>query len=1123
MLCSNCKTENPAGKKFCGDCGAALANLCPKCGAENQESSRFCGDCGARLPGNIPPAAKSRKAAPTPLDVRVAAEQRALPSPSDGERKTITVLFADIKGSMSQIEDLDPEEARAIFDPALAIMAEAVNRYQGYVAQSTGDGVFALFGAPIAHEDHPQRAIYAAMRMQEELRRYSDRLRAEGKAPVEIRIGINTGEVVMRSVGKDQSHAEYLPAGHAVGLASRLQTIAPTGSMALSEHTRRLVEGYFQLKSLGPTRMKGVTEAVNVYEVTGLGPLRTRLQRSASRGLSRFVGRDAEIAQMNRALERAKAGRGQVVAAVAEPGVGKSRLFFEFKAVAQSGCIVLEAFSISHGKASAYLPVIDLLHGYFKISAGDDRRSRREKMTGRVLALDRSLEDTLPYLFGLLGIVEEADPLAGMDAQIKRRRTLDAIKRMLLRESLSQPLIVVFEDLHWIDGETQALLNLLVESIGNAKILLLVNYRTEYTHQWNSKTYYTQLRLDPLGRENARDMLDAVLGDGVELAPLKRLIIDKTEGNPFFMEEMVQVMFDEGSLARNGTVKLAKSLSQLKIPPTVQAILASRIDRLPPDEKDLLQTLAVLGRQFPLALVKSVVSKSEDQLNQMLSDLQLGEFIYEQPASGDVEYMFKHALTQEVAYNSALNQRRKPLHEEIGAAIERLFKDSLDDHISQLAHHYGRSGNLRKAIEYLSREAEMAVRRSAVSEGLDCLDKAIEILQQLPDSSDRTREELKLRSQYGYLLGSVRGYGPDAIRDTFTRARELAEELGDKYQLGEAHFGLHLFHLWRAQPAHAYKHATRVLELARELNDRVALMWAHNSVGAVLNNLAEYRRSLQHLEDALKLNDRKLDRSSSTTGPAVVSALGCRAWVLFKLGYPQQALDSARDSVNLAREIGNLHSMADAQKGLSDLYLLSRQFLLAEQLCDELLRLSSEKGFSELFANATYLGGFARTERGLHELGIVQMRDGISFLQATKNEMLVIDAMGWLGLAIGKAGDTDQGMSILDDVLARAVSSGTRHFEWQVRYAIGLLNLIRSPKSLAEAEASFRTLKVTAAEQHAKSWELRATISLARVQAEQGKRDEARAMLAEIYNWFTEGFDTADLRDAKSLLEELGS
>jgi predicted ATPase len=346
---------------------------------------------------------------------------------------------------------------------------------------------------------------------------------------------------------------------------------------------------------------------------------------------------------MRNAAELARAGRGQLIAAMAEAGTGKSRLFFEFKAKNQSGWMVLETFSVSHGKASAYFPVIDLLHGYFGIDAGDDSRKRREKVTGRVVALDRSLEDTLSYLFGLLGIADGDDPLAQMDAQVRKRRTLDAIKRILLRESLNQPLMVIFEDLHWIDEETQAFLNLLADSIGTAKILLLVNYRPEYSHQWNSKTYYTQLRLDPLGKESADEMLAALLGDGVEMAQLKRVIIEKTEGNPFFMEETVQVLLDEGALVRDGSsARLTKALGELKIPPTVQAILAARIDRLPADEKDLLQALAVIGREFPLSLIREVVAKSDDELNRMLSDLQLGEFIYEQPAMGDVEYTFKH-------------------------------------------------------------------------------------------------------------------------------------------------------------------------------------------------------------------------------------------------------------------------------------------------------------------------------------------------------------------------------------------------------------------------------------------------------------------------------------------------
>jgi len=407
-----------------------------------------------------------------------------------------------------------------------------------------------------------------------------------------VRVGVNTGEVVVRSIRTDDAHTEYTPIGHSTSLASRLQTLASPGSIAISETVRNLVEGYFALKSLGPARIKGVSGPVNVYEVTGLGPLRTRLQRSAGRGFTKFVGRHRELDAMKAGAEHAKAGHGQIVAAIAEAGVGKSRLFHEFKAMLSSEWMVLEAFSISHGKASSFLPVIDLLWNYFKISDADDERSRREKVAGRLAILDPSLESTRPYLFTLLGIVEgdehlrrweqtfdrldeylhglqKKDPLAQMDAQLRRRRTLDAIKKILLRESLNQPLMLVFEDLHWIDDETQSLLDLLADSIGTSRVLMLVNYRPEYAHAWTNKTYYSQLRLDPLCKDNGEEMLRALVGDDASLKPLCDLIVQKTEGNPFFMEEIVQGLIEDGALIRNGTTKVLRSLDTIKIPATV--------------------------------------------------------------------------------------------------------------------------------------------------------------------------------------------------------------------------------------------------------------------------------------------------------------------------------------------------------------------------------------------------------------------------------------------------------------------------------------------------------------------------------------------------------------------------
>ncbi len=560
MFCPSCQHDNPEGSKFCNTCGTKLDSACPQCGHVNPSGSRFCNDCGTSLA--VKAKGKKQKAkrrssvqslesrvrtpqppvsyTPKHLAERILAEQAAMEArgAADGERKTITAFFADIKGSMDLIEDLDPEDARRVFDPALQLMMEAVHRYEGYVAQSTGDGIFAFFGAPIACEDHPQRALYAALKMQEESKKYAEQLRLERGLNLQIRIGLNTGEVVLRSIRKDDLRTEYTPIGHSTSLASRMEGLATPGSIVVSEYTHKLTEGYFEFKPLGAARVKGVSEPINIYEVLGVGPLRTRLQVATRRGLVRFVGRQSELEQMKKALDLARGSHGQIVGVMGEPGVGKSRLFLEFKLVSQRGCLVLETFSVSHGKAYPYLPLIDLLKNYFQIIPQDDERRIREKVAGKLLILDRALEDTLPYLFTFLSVSEPNSSLQQMDPQIRRKQTLEAIRRLLVQESLNQPLILIFEDLHWLDNETRAFLTLLSESIATARLLLLVNYRPEYRHDWGNKTFYTRLRLDALGQAEAEEMLASLLGERVgatHASPLWQLILEKTEGNPLWV------------------------------------------------------------------------------------------------------------------------------------------------------------------------------------------------------------------------------------------------------------------------------------------------------------------------------------------------------------------------------------------------------------------------------------------------------------------------------------------------------------------------------------------------------------------------------------------------------------
>ena len=552
MGCTRCGGQNREGRKFCAQCGHPLIRACRSCGAVNDPADKFCGDCGAAIAGRS-------ESLPDPRDgaARINPGAPDVVDPQEGERKTVTAMFADIQGSTELERALDPEDARAIIDPALKLMIDAVRRYDGYVVQSTGDGVFALFGAPVAHEDHPQRTLFAAIKMHEEVRRYGDRLRAEGRTPIQIRVGANTGEVVVRSIATG-SQVEYTPIGYTNNLASRLQMLANAGTTVISGSTEKLVEGYFSLKRLGPARLKGVEEPVEVYEVTGLGPLKTKLQRAAGRGFSKFVGRQPEMDAIARAAELARSGHGQILAAVAEPGVGKSRLLYEFKVRNQGSFSVMEAFSVSHGRANPYAPVIDLLSSYFGFEPSDDTRKRREKVIGRIVALDRALEDTLPYLCGLLGIGDGDDSLGRTDSSDRKRRTLDAIRAIMLRESVNQPLMVIFEDLHWIDNETQSLLNLLAESIATARILLLVNYRPEYQNEWGSHASYTQLRLEPLAPESAAELLTTLVGDSAEVQPLRRLIVDTTGGNPFFIEETVQTLLEQGVIVRNGQVQVTR-------------------------------------------------------------------------------------------------------------------------------------------------------------------------------------------------------------------------------------------------------------------------------------------------------------------------------------------------------------------------------------------------------------------------------------------------------------------------------------------------------------------------------------------------------------------------------------
>ncbi|HLB78719.1 MAG TPA: adenylate/guanylate cyclase domain-containing protein, partial [Candidatus Dormibacteraeota bacterium] len=966
---------------------------------------------------------------PRHLAERILAEQAALAAQGapDGERKTITALFADIKGSMALLEDLDPEAARRIIDPALQRMMAAVHRYEGYVAQSLGDGIFALFGAPIAHEDHAQRACYAALRMQEDLTRYAEGLRRDHGLTLEMRVGLNTGEVVVRSIRTDDLHTDYVPIGHATGLAARLQSLAPGGAIVVSERTYKLTEGYFAFTPLGAAQIKGVSAPVSLYEVAGVGPLRTRLEVAVRRGLVRFVGRQRELEQLERAWEQARGGRGQIVAVMGEAGLGKSRLCYEFKVRAAPAGLLLETFSVSHGKAYPYLPLIALLQHYFQLAPQDDGQRRREQVTGKVLTLDRRLEEALPYVLALLGDAEATAALAQMNPQLKRQRTFDAITQVLLRESLKQPLLLLIEDLHWLDRETEAWLHLLSERLATVRLLLLVNYRLEYQHAWGNKTYYTQLRLDPLGPAEAQELLTALVGDdggahgGAILQTLKHLILDKTEGNPFFIEEIVQGLVEQGVLVRAGgggeqppVARLARPLADIQLPATVQAVLTARIDRLPAAEKALLQTLAVVGKTFAWSLLARVVAQPEEELLGRLAHLRAAEFLYEQPAFPESAYTFKHALTQEVAYTSLLLERRQALHERTAQAIEALSADRLAEHYETLAHHYSRSGNTLKAVDYLQRAGQQAAQRSVLAEAITHLTAALDLLQTLPESPERLQQELALHLSLGSTLSIARGgRASPEVQQVYSRAYALCQQVGETPQVFQALRGLCMFAWTRGEHARGLDLAEQLLSLAQRWGDPAFEVPARLALGSALWWQGEGVAARDHLEAGRRLYDPQQHRDHVVlygldSGVACSANLGL---VLWALGYADQALQHHHRALALARDVAHPNTLQYALTLTAMGHHFRREARDVQEQAEMAIALIHEQGLASNFvAMATCLQGWAVAAQGQREAGLALMRQGLVVHQASGQEIQRPWLLGMLAEACAHAGQRDEGL-----------------------------------------------------------------------------------------------------------------
>jgi class 3 adenylate cyclase/tetratricopeptide (TPR) repeat protein len=976
MQCARCQHENRSGAKFCEECAASLARLCANCGAQLSSAAKFCSEC-AHPAGQTAPSRAPRFGAPESYTPKHLAEKILTSKDSlEGERKQVTVLFADLKGSMELLADRDPEEARKLLDPVIEHMMEAVHRYEGTVNQVMGDGIMALFGAPLAHEDHAVRACYAALRMQDSVRRYAEGVFRRHGVPVEIRVGVNSGEVVVRTIGSDL-HMDYTAVGQTTHLAARMEQMARPGTILLAPDTLALAEGFVQVTSRGPVPVKGLAAPIEIFELAGASPVRSRLHAAASRGLTRFVGRDAEIELLRQALGRAGERHGQVVAVVGEPGVGKSRLVWEFTHSHRSQAwLVLETASVSYGKATTYFPVIELLRSYFGIEPRDDDRKMREKVTGKLLSLDRALEPTLPAFLSLLDVPVGDPEWTKLDPSQRRRQTLDALKRLLLRESQVQPVLLVVEDLHWIDSETQAWLDMLVDSLPTVRLLLLVNYRPEYGHSWGSKTYYQQVRLDALPMASAEELLDGLLGTGPGLADLRQLLIDRTQGNPFFLEESVRALVETGALGgERGAYRLARPIQSLQLPATAQAILAARIDRLGPADKRLLQAAAVVGKDAPFPLLEAIAEEPEERLREGLARLQAAELLYEARLFPELEYTFKHALTHEVAYTGLLQDRRRTLHARILEAIEQLYSDRLDEYVERLAHHALRGEVREKAVQYLRRAGSKAGARSALPDARAWFEQALGVLEALPASRSRLEQAFEIRLELRTVLTQLAELRPALER--LREAETLSEQLNDDHRRARVCSVLMTLHTLLGEMEEAVATGTRALEMAGRLGDLRLRIPTTSYLEQAQYYRGEYERVVELATDALAV--LPADWVYEHFGMVAPASVYARAWLvisLAELGRFGEAAAHAAEAIRIAEATHHAYTIGLAHRAAGTLHLLAGDWARARSVLEHGITVL-RTGNVVLSLDATVAGAaWALAQLGEASEALSRLRDG---------------------------------------------------------------------------------------------------------------------------------------------------
>jgi len=1122
MRCSKCGSDNREGRKFCTTCGTALVASCPKCGAPIQLGESFCGECGTAL-GEAAPAAAADTTPITPF--------------AGGERRHLTVLFCDLVGSTEIAARLDPEEWREIVADYHRAAAQAIEGFGGHVAQYLGDGVMAYFGYPEAHDNDAERAARAGLAILNTISKLSQPSLSEmrssqtrfpstdsglwltgsaaaspGVRPgLSARIGIDSGTVVVgASAGKD---ADVF--GDTPNIAARVQAAAEPGTVVITDATHRLVSGLFVVDQLGAQVLKGIERPVELYRVIQPSGVRGRLEAAAaSRGLTPFVGREDELRLLMSRWERTLDGEGQTALIIGEAGIGKSRLLQRFhEQIGGTPHTWIEAHAGPFFQNTPFYPVTELLQQFLGGNGGKPAEEQLAQLEPRLELAGLRPAETIPLIAPLLNLPSsDKYPPPSLSPEQRRRRLMASLVEWVLGAARAKPLVVATEDLHWADPSTLELIQILVEQGATARLLLLYTARPEFGAQWPPRAHYTQVTLSRLSARNVRTMVEEVAARKAMSDETIATVIERTGGVPLFVEELTRAVLESGDAG----------LTRRKIPATLHDSLMARLDRLGP-AKEVIQVGAVIGSEFSYELLHAVHPVGAEELQSALRSATDAELVYVRGIAPEATYQFKHALIRDAAYEALLKSRRKELHRQVALMIDEKFSALKQAHPELLARHWTEAGEAEPAIAEWTRAGKAAEARNAFKEALESYQQALALLRTLADTPGRIHQELTLQTALGLALVMTKGLGAREVREAYDHARKLCEQVGDTPQIFPVLDGLCNFYIQREEMQTAQELAEQTLNLAEKQNDPQRRIAAHRTLVSTSFWRGAFVEAHQHCERIVALYKSESYQSLAPVyglDPVVVS-LSIGAWALWYLGYPDKALKRSEDTLALARQIGHRYSLAGALDTVAWTYAYRREGKKAIELASEGIALSIAQEFPHWRAMGVRIRGLARTMTG-EPGGVAELREGLDAYRATGAILNRAGGLADLARGLGCQGQFAEGLRMLDEALTSARETGLRYYEAEIHRFRGDL-LLAGANETAQAEQCFQIAVTVARNQSAKSLELRATMSLARLLENQGRRNEARTMLADNYAWFTEGFDTPDLRDAKALLEELGA